>query len=929
MKPSEEDERTPARLPEEPLELDPTIHLAGSEDRTLSTDPEGDPTLPLERGGDDTQGVPSTAARSLPAGGAASHVFANRFEVVQLLGEGGMGRVYLVRDRQIEGRQVALKVLRPRFSQNARFRELFFQEIRAAQKFVSENVNQVRDTGQMDDGRLFLTMDLVDGESLQQLIRRESKLNTRHALEITRQMLLGLQSGHEQGFVHRDVKPSNVMLATRVSKTDENPYGVGVRLLDFGIAALAADIGEGAVSGTPMYMSPEQTQGQRLDPRSDLFSVGIVLYEMLSGSRPFEGSTLEEVSTSLVETQVAPKIKGLEHLKPSVQKLLRKALEKDREKRFQNASEFIDAIERSKAYRLPTGVPGWVGGLLGLALVAAGGEAYVIFDQFDEMSRVRTETEASKNAALFAEKRSFDDIAAKLREQLAQKDNELAQKDTRLNELALQLGAKGDEQVVVQTDEKLRDARIQSLEEARAQEQRKREQLEVQIAQLQEKLRIQDRVSTPPAQAAELMDRVLEFIEGAHGSAAVARFEQEERNQLFARSGIGGKEFIAELTHAAADLHGFQASKKSNELRRELLASARVSASNAEAKLASFEIGAKAWLDFRLDPSSDIDYDRLGRVKAVLESTRAAIETETEELRRADRERVQSLVEGPPDQDPERVIRYGEDYGWTDLAPFFERLVSHFEPCVSGGRPNLGALRKNHVLGRWGAYADLHRDVPDPAINQPIRWFGYARKWYVDQSGAGFTPDLAELRLGESAPDWRAVLALQHGIAAGLERAMLRPRTYLDRQLKSQVTSWIVDSNSTVDKQDGVVWTVRRKTLTERAGDLDPFEDTLRITFKDGVLLGNDKNRRLNVFDPDARVEFWQPALDRPVARNRSLPRQEDVDSFRNRFADAPIPCLVVEDPSTDTIRFVSPDFGLVREERRGVFLLELVFAGE
>ncbi|MEM9379584.1 MAG: hypothetical protein AAGB93_06490, partial [Planctomycetota bacterium] len=132
----------------------------------------------------------SGAAAPSPAEATAGTVLGGRFEILHPLGKGGMGEVFLVRDRQIEMREVALKLVLPRWSKDARFRELFFQEIRAAQGFVSEHAVQVRDCGQLPDERLFLTMDFVEGESLTQLLRREKTLMPRHALEIARQTLL-------------------------------------------------------------------------------------------------------------------------------------------------------------------------------------------------------------------------------------------------------------------------------------------------------------------------------------------------------------------------------------------------------------------------------------------------------------------------------------------------------------------------------------------------------------------------------------------------------------------------------------------------------------------------------------------------------------------------------------------------------------------
>ncbi len=321
----------------------------------------------------------------------SAQVFADRFEVIRTLGEGGMGKVYQVHDRQIEGREIALKVLRARYSRNKQFRDLFFQEIRAAQKFVSEHVCQVRDTGQLDNGTLYLTMDFVAGEDLSALMKREKGITPRHALEIARQTLIALNSGHEQGFIHRDVKPPNIMLRARIPKSEDNPFGVGVKVLDFGIASLAAEADEGGIAGTPTYMAPEQLEGERLDPRADLFAVGIILYEMISGKRPFEGDTIQEIQTSVLHTNIAPMIRELEDVPPQVRKLLTKALQVDRAKRFQSATEFIEAIEGSKAFKEPKSTPGWLMVASVLMAFTIAGETFFLMEKRQEVRELKSQ----------------------------------------------------------------------------------------------------------------------------------------------------------------------------------------------------------------------------------------------------------------------------------------------------------------------------------------------------------------------------------------------------------------------------------------------------------------------------------------------------------------------------------------------------------
>ena len=404
------------------------------------------------------QGGASSASEGSAGPGAA--LLGGRFEVEKPIGEGGMGQVFLVRDRQIENRQVALKLIRDQFSREPKFRSAFFKEIGSAQQFVSEHAVQIRDCGELPGGQLFLTMDFVEGESLSELLKREKSLMPRHALEIARQVLIGLSSGHEKGYVHRDVKPGNVMLAARIPKTGDNPHGVKVGLLDFGIAGLDSDLKGGKGPGTPFYMSPEQVQGQPLDSRSDLFAVGVMLFEMISGTRPFDGRTVDEITTAVLDTETTPLVQQLDGLKKPVKKVLRKALQKKREKRYASAAEFIRAIEGCTTFQAREGGPGWVGGLAALTTTASLALGFLLVDarnseglgQFKKDQRVTALTLKLETAK--EKKLKLEGANVELAEERDELRDDLGEQQALVKELGAQLtSAKGT--VSEATDSKL------------------------------------------------------------------------------------------------------------------------------------------------------------------------------------------------------------------------------------------------------------------------------------------------------------------------------------------------------------------------------------------------------------------------------------------------------------------------------------------
>ncbi len=253
-----------------------------------------------------------------------------RFELLKRLGQGAMGEVYLGLDPAI-GRQVALKTIHREAAQGAEARDRFAREARAAGTLSHPNLVTIHEFGE-DQGVLYLAMEFVPGVDLEALLR-DRVLAPVEALEVLAQVCDGLGYAHQKGVLHRDIKPSNI----RVRREGERLHA---KVMDFGIARVAGSdmTGTGTLLGTFGYMAPEYVRTGQPDPRSDLFAVGVILYEALAGRRPFEGDTTATILYRLVNEEPAPlAATDLRGLSPQVGQLLAKALAKDPDQRFQTA----------------------------------------------------------------------------------------------------------------------------------------------------------------------------------------------------------------------------------------------------------------------------------------------------------------------------------------------------------------------------------------------------------------------------------------------------------------------------------------------------------------------------------------------------------------------------------------------------------------
>jgi tetratricopeptide (TPR) repeat protein/predicted Ser/Thr protein kinase len=263
------------------------------------------------------------------------NVIGNRYEVLQLLGEGGMGAVYKVRDREVD-RVVALKVIRPDLASRPEILARFKQELILARQVTHKNVIRLFDLGEAD-GVKFITMDFIEGRDLKSLLNEKEKFPPDEAVKIVAQISRALEAAHNEGVVHRDLKPQNIMMDAQGRAT----------VMDFGIARSAEMPGmtqTGALIGTPEYMSPEQAKGERVDARSDLYTLGIIFYELLTGNTPHRADTALATLLKRTQERARPPIEHDSTIPQGISDVVMKCLEINTDNRYSSAREILEDL---------------------------------------------------------------------------------------------------------------------------------------------------------------------------------------------------------------------------------------------------------------------------------------------------------------------------------------------------------------------------------------------------------------------------------------------------------------------------------------------------------------------------------------------------------------------------------------------------------
>jgi eukaryotic-like serine/threonine-protein kinase len=336
--------------PSAPPDADATIALTPS-GATPTTDPAKGWSIPAS--------TPVRATAQVLAASLTTGTMLGRYEIIQLLGQGGMGAVYKAKDIELD-RLVALKVIRPELAIHPDILQRFKQELILARKVTHKNVIRIFDLGEAE-GIKFITMDFIDGQDLKGLVTEKGRLTPQEIVPIMEQVCLALEAAHAEGVVHRDLKPQNIMIDKQGR----------VAVMDFGIARSmeGGSTQTGALMGTPEYMSPEQVMGEHVDQRSDLFTLGVIFYELLLGSMPYKADTVQ--AAMFKRTREKPKAPI--EVDPSVPKALSditaKCLEMDPANRYQTAAEIREDLEafrggtpravRTVEIRVPVSRPAW------------------------------------------------------------------------------------------------------------------------------------------------------------------------------------------------------------------------------------------------------------------------------------------------------------------------------------------------------------------------------------------------------------------------------------------------------------------------------------------------------------------------------------------------------------------------------------------
>jgi hypothetical protein len=820
------------------------------------------------------------AERTEPAAGAAEPVpatgaplVAGRFEVRGPLGPtgaGAEGRVYRVRDHGRGGVESALKILPAEASKGDAAAEHLGELIEQARELDHESLVRPRAFGRTELGLLFVSSDLVEGETLRELTERRGALHPHHAIEIGRQILLAMEYGHARGFVHGRLDPTKVMLARRVPWSPDEPFGVGVRLLEFGFAHAAPP------THTP-YLAPEVRRGERADERADVYSVGALLFELLTGNRPPDEARLDDSG--------APDLaSGLDRLTPALRAGLVRALQPDPAVRYQNALRLRLALEevrnddREARTRRGTRRARWVATAL---LVALSG---VLGMWWSEHGRVQAAEEAVQSARDDLEElRRATPAAGAVPEDVA----------LELEQLAEQLAAAQRESASWKTLAEAQEKRVGEIGDERDAQRERAEGLASQLGAALERLRAREAAdpsgTPPPDEVASLLEEL-----------GAGRTERARARWTIAPSDLPAREFLGALASGAVAVDGGP----------DELPAARAALASARATLADVtaELGSNA------------------------ERAREVLETLEDRLTAAVRAREagwDALFAARPERTPAEVRAAARGLVGDRVGEFVSRYARYVaSACVIDGALDLGALERLDHLDAWSAEVADDAALAQTAYGRSLVRFAAARRFYRGE-------DVPLAALGPpsvgAAEHWSTELALRAAMlteTAGWPGPVGARFLYRAETPEGRVSWQEVRVAADAERPAGAT---RSVVLEQRFFDArgEPVgEQRLHAVLRGRAWRIAEWGAApvLDLGGPPASFVVADYAPQRALHVPARMPFDaEELAAFAKRHMAGSWPTLVVSDGPAH--RWYSPVLGLVRHEEPGRILRELVYA--
>ncbi|MCC6406248.1 MAG: hypothetical protein IT453_03710 [Planctomycetes bacterium] len=812
--------------------------------------------------------------------------FAARFAAVEVLFEGREGKTYRARDRSRDGREVALQVLLARVGRPLEAIEGFFQDVRTAQSLVSPHLVEIVDVGGLEDGRLFVATELVQGEALSTRLAREGELRVEVALEIARQTLAALAVAHAKSLAHGSLEARHLWLAARVPKTAENPDGIHVRLAGFGLATLLA---------------------------SDPLDAGAATLPSASGD-------LAAVA-NLVETMVGETGKT----DPRVLALRARVSAARGGARSEDAEALASVVRASAAKSAKSGLPRWaIAGLAVLGIFAAA-EGFLYLEQrskTQELELLNAQAGLESARALRDQDQWCAAKMEELQESIKRRDDQIAELGLKL-ERELAEGAQRSD--AGKTREELERIR-RELDETKGE----REKLAASLVETQNRAKELEREkqrilveNTPGARAARGFDRMLELARAGKGQDALALVDELAKTDALGPESDRAAQWMRQFATAAAELE----TARDGENPGEALERARRALAAIAALDRGFAAEASAWRTGTFDDGSDVDRAAAGEdaLRALAANVQAAaLELDREHVE--DWQRLQSLA-GSADPDP--ILRHVARFECKHLDDWAATVAADLErKLAKDGVLDAKKLCDSDVLAEWLSAAEA-AGAPGAALAD---WLD-ARRWYCgDDDGLDANALFAPPTLTKSEPhaDWRAALRLERGLASS-NSAFPLPTGWIavwrDSDLLRKTTAWYVDE-LVADTGDGTKrnWEIRRAVYV---GDGATASNAQRVVL---ARRGNEFTRAgkvildVKALGGTVRVGNWRadPALTPPA--KSWFPSRDEFATFRSELASGDVPALITSDGTMT--RWFSPSLGLVREEAPGVFRMELVYLG-